>query len=68
MLKILNTREGFSRRDDRQPIAWFEPLRIKGHQLEFHLLDYYDESGWYKDITVPTSQKLSELDLGDITL
>ncbi|MFC1971236.1 aldehyde ferredoxin oxidoreductase N-terminal domain-containing protein [Chloroflexota bacterium] len=86
MLKILNTREGFSRGDDRPPNAWFKPLRIKDAQMESRLLDYYgrtelykqdieellddyyDESGWYKDTTAPTSEKLSELDLVDTTL
>jgi aldehyde:ferredoxin oxidoreductase len=85
MLKILNIREGFGRGNDRPPSMWFEPLRVKGTQKEYRLLDYYgrtelhrqdvekllddyyDESGWDKDTTVPTSEKLSELDLADIS-
>jgi aldehyde:ferredoxin oxidoreductase len=85
LLKLLNVREGFSRKDDRPPEAWFTPLRIKGTQIEFPLMDYYkttqlskqdveqllddyyNESGWDKKTTVPTPEKLKELDLEDIT-
>jgi len=81
LYKILNVREGFSRADDRPPGAWFKPLIIEGKQfplmdyykttelsrqdVEKLLDDYYDESGWHKETTVPTPGKLKELDLED---
>ncbi len=40
MLKLLNVREGFSRKDDRPPEPWFEPLRLKSGQT-LQLMDYY---------------------------
>ncbi len=41
LCKILNIREGFDRAADRPPEAWFEPLKIKGTEMEFPLMDYY---------------------------
>ena len=82
LYKILNVREGFSRKDDRPPEAWFKPLKIG--EKEFPLMDYYkttkltrqaierllddyyDECGWDKETTAPTPEKLKELDLEDI--
>jgi len=82
LYKILNIREGFSRADDRPPEPWFEPLKIGGTELPLmdyfkttklsrqdieKMLDaYYDESGWHKETTAPTLEKLQELDLEDI--
>lgn len=84
LLKILNIREGFSRKDDRPPEAWFEPITIRDEQKESPLMDYYrttglsrqdiekllddyyDECGWNRETTVPTPEKLRELDLEDI--
>ena len=39
--KILNVREGFSRKDDRPPAQWFEPLELPGLKKELTLMDYY---------------------------
>jgi len=82
--KILNVREGFSRKDDRLPEPLLKPSKIKGTEVEFSLMDqykttkltrvdvekllddYYDESGWHKETTAPTPEKLKELGLEDI--
>jgi aldehyde:ferredoxin oxidoreductase len=37
---MLNVREGFSRKDDRPPEKWFEPMRGPNGK-EFLLMDYY---------------------------
>lgn len=71
LLKVLNIREGFSREDDRPPESWFKPPRGGGTELirkdiEKLLDDYYDESGWNRETTAPTPEKLRELDLEEI--
>lgn len=41
MLKVLNVREGFGRKDDTVPEGWFQPLR-GGRGEELLLRDYYN--------------------------
>jgi aldehyde:ferredoxin oxidoreductase len=41
VMKASNVREGFSRKDDRFPAKWFEPMKGEGCQ-ELKLRDYYD--------------------------
>jgi aldehyde:ferredoxin oxidoreductase len=77
--KLLNTRVGFGRQDDRPPAAWFTPLK-KGDQEQYMtdyfnttrlteedmarlLDDYYDARGWDRETGNPTPQKLQELGL-----
>ena len=82
MVKILNFREGFSRKDDTFPHVWLTPLRAKDKEiplksffgdkvltaedLEKVLDDYYEERGWDIETGIPTKAKLIELELGDI--
>ena len=81
MLKVLNLREGFTRKDDRFPDRWFEPIlrhgkttyledyfgnRLTREDCEKILDDYYDESGWDIRLGIPTGKRLAELGLGDI--
>ena len=77
--KLLNVREGFDRRHDRAPEAWFQPLLRAGEEhritdydrttnlnhkdLERFLDDYYDERGYDKKSGLPTCEKLRELGL-----
>jgi aldehyde:ferredoxin oxidoreductase len=79
LLKAWNVREGFTRKDDRFPPRWFEPLETPGgKKLELHhyfgqplgregadrmLDDYYDERGWDPKSGNPTRAKLSSLGL-----
>lgn len=79
--KMINIREGFDRRHDRVPDAWFQPLLLDGHEqtitdyyrtteltkadLERLLDDYYDERGYDKATGLPTRDKLLELGLVD---
>ena len=81
--KLLNAREGFQRKDDRAPEAWFKPLlqegeehhitdyygtrTLTGEDVERYLDDYYDERGYDRENGLPTPEKLKELGLEDIT-
>ena len=77
--KLLNTREGFDRKDDKVPEAWFRPLVREGEEhritdyygtlnltredVERFLDDYYDERGYDKQSGLPSKEKLKELGL-----
>ena len=79
LLKILNMKEGFSRKDDKFPKEWFKPLKFGNNILAFQdffgetiitpeianqlLDDYYDERGWDKKSGTPTQAKLKDLGL-----
>lgn len=82
MFKVLNVREGQSRKDDRFPQATFTPLKFGDEELRLMDLygtklltaedveqmtdDYYDERGWEVERGIPTKKKLTELGLADI--
>jgi aldehyde:ferredoxin oxidoreductase len=82
VLRAWSVREGFSRKDDRFPDRWFEPISTPaGRQLELHhyfgapisregaeqmLDDYYDERGWDRQTGIPTAEKLASLGLASI--
>ncbi|UCB42191.1 MAG: hypothetical protein JSV77_06880, partial [Dehalococcoidales bacterium] len=77
--KLLNAREGFDRRHDHAPEAWFQPLLQSGEErhimdygrtvnltrkdLERFLDDYYEERGYDRESGLPTYGKLRELGL-----
>lgn len=79
LLKILNSQEGFSRKDDLFPKEWFKPLNFGENNFSLrdffgettitqeianHLLDdYYEERGWNRIDGNPTEEKIKELDL-----
>ncbi|MBD3255703.1 MAG: hypothetical protein GF383_11470 [Candidatus Lokiarchaeota archaeon] len=79
LLKLINAKEGFSRKDDKFPKEWFKPLKYGENKLEFQdfyggikitkgianqlLDDYYDERGWNKDDGLPSNEKLEDLGL-----
>lgn len=79
LLKIMNTKEGFSRKDDKFPKGWFKPLAFGDNQLEIQdfmggkvitidlanqlLDDYYDERGWDIINGIPNEEKMKELSL-----
>jgi aldehyde:ferredoxin oxidoreductase len=79
LYKLLNVREGFTRKDDRPPEAVFTPIetpegtqrledyyRKKSYSMEDceKLLDeYYESRGWDLEKGVPTEEKLKDLDL-----
>ncbi len=76
--KLLNTREGINRNDDKLPGLWAEAMaesRLKDYfgqpvtqdDFEATLDDYYDEHGWDISQGVPTRSKLIELGLEDLT-
>ena len=84
LYKMLNVREGFSKKDDKFPEIWLKPLptpdgpeyltdyyrihRISKDDIERLLNDYYDERGWDIEKGVPTKEKLVELGLQDFVL
>jgi len=79
MGKLLNVREGFNRKDDKAPEAWFEPIaqgnkeyRITSYHgdnpltredVERLLDEYYNERGYDRQSGLPTVEKLKELGL-----
>lgn len=79
LLKILNMKEGFSRKHDKFPKEWFKPLKFGDKILNFQdffgetkivpevannlLDDYYEERGWDKVNGIPTIDKIKELGL-----
>ncbi|NVM27704.1 MAG: hypothetical protein HWN65_02590 [Candidatus Helarchaeota archaeon] len=79
LLKILNAKEGFSRKDDKFPEQWFHSLQFEKLEVKFQdfygvteitpeiagqlLDDYYDERGWDRKTGLPTPHKIKELDL-----
>jgi len=80
--KMLSVREGFDRRHDRVPEAWFHPLPLDDREkpitdyyqtteltrqdMEKLLDDYYDERGYDTATGLPTREKLEELGLADL--
>lgn len=80
LLRAWSIRDGFSRKDDRFPKKWFEPIKtpdgeglglrhyfgqpIDRENAEKMLDDYYDERGWDKETGVPTKEKLIDLGQG----
>jgi aldehyde:ferredoxin oxidoreductase len=79
LLKALNVRLGFSRKDDAFPERWFGPLETSDRgtltlrdyfgtslsrgDCETLLDDYYDERGWDIEKGIPTEESLEEYDL-----
>ena len=82
LYKALNVRLGYSRRHDRFPDKWFEPLKtadrgtlvlrdyfgtpISKQEAEKLLEDYYGERGWDVEAGIPTEKLLREIDLEDV--
>jgi aldehyde:ferredoxin oxidoreductase len=82
IFKAINVREGFSRKDDRFPQRWLEPLldsdgepvpvtTCEGRDISVEtfgkmLDEYYAERGWDIRTGIPTKEKLTELGMGDI--
>jgi aldehyde:ferredoxin oxidoreductase len=65
--RLFNIREGYTRKDDRLPDRFLEPLlegQSKGQTFDAtRMLDnYYLQRGWDKE-GIPTQQKLNELDI-----
>ncbi|MDY6912685.1 MAG: aldehyde ferredoxin oxidoreductase C-terminal domain-containing protein, partial [Chloroflexota bacterium] len=82
LIKALNVREGFDRKDDTFPDRWFEPLQAEGKEvrlmdyyrkrelnrddLNAMLDEYYTERGWDVKKGIPTRETLTELGMRDI--
>lgn len=79
LLKLLNAKEGFSRKDDKFPKEWFKSLKYGNTELQLQdffgttiitptiannlLDDYYDERGWNMENGLPSEEKIVELGL-----
>ena len=82
IFKAINVREGFSRKDDRFPSRWLEPLMnyderpipvttCEGRPVSIEtfkkmLDEYYEERSWDIKKGIPTKEKLTELGMADI--
>lgn len=72
MMRVFNLREGFSRKDDKLPAKFFEPLMGVGPSagvavdkelLEKAIDQHYEAMNWSKE-GKPSQEKLEELQLG----
>lgn len=79
--KVINVREGFTRKEDKVPELWLRPMETPEGKIETMdyyetkvmtkedfekiLDDYYEERGWNIEKGVPTKKKLQELGLED---
>ncbi|MGA2464857.1 MAG: aldehyde ferredoxin oxidoreductase C-terminal domain-containing protein [Thermodesulfobacteriota bacterium] len=81
LCKVLNVRAGFSRKDDKFPPHWFEPIWVEGKEIKLEdyfrnplnsqdcerlLDDYYEERGWDLKKGIPTKETLKRLKLDDV--
>ncbi|MHA1377051.1 MAG: aldehyde ferredoxin oxidoreductase N-terminal domain-containing protein [Candidatus Helarchaeota archaeon] len=74
LLKIINAREGFMRKDDEIPqqllkkrIRYYHGNVLITRELADRLLDdYYSERGWNIDTGIPKTEKLKELQLENV--
>jgi len=82
VLKAANVKGGFTRKEDRFPDKFFEPLKsgdkkiglmdynrtreLTRDDVEKMFDDYYDERGWDIEKGIPTRKKLEDLDLNDV--
>ncbi len=75
LARVINVREGFSRKDDTLPYkVMHHPIPDEGpakgayvsqEELDFLLDDYYEARGWTRD-GIPTIEKLKELGMEDL--
>ena len=79
LAKLINVKEGFSRKDDKVPEAWLRPMEtpegriamtdyfetkeLTREDVEKNLDDYYDERGWNIEKGIPSRRKAKELQL-----
>jgi aldehyde:ferredoxin oxidoreductase len=67
LARLFNMREGFSRKDDRLPPRFSEPLPkhagLTQEQQEKIVTDYYVEYGWDPSTGTPTRETISRLEI-----
>jgi aldehyde:ferredoxin oxidoreductase len=67
LARLFNMREGFSRKDDRLPPRFSEPLPkhagLSQEQQEKIVSDYYVEYGWDEATGVPTQDTIRKLEI-----
>ena len=76
LCRAFNVREGITRKDDRLPLRFTEPLEggptegqvLTNEELENMLNNYYEICGWDVETGIPTKKKLEELDLAFVEL
>ena len=69
--RAINIRLGLTRANDRLPKALMTPFPDGGSQgfvpdLEGMLIAYYEARGWDMESGIPTREKLTELEMGDV--
>ena len=68
MQRLINVRDGITRKDDRLPPKMFQPAKVgpRGGKVpvpfDKALDTYYDMRGWNED-GIPTDEKINELEL-----
>ena len=75
LARLVNTREGFDRKDDALPDRLFEPLetgpltgvKLDREQFEKALDFYYEMMGWDVETGVPREAKLYQLNIADLS-
>ena len=76
LCRAFNVREGITRKDDRLPLRFMEPLKggptdgqvVTKEEFERMLNDYYEICGWDVKTGIPTNEKLRELGLTFVKL
>jgi aldehyde:ferredoxin oxidoreductase len=74
LCRAFNVREGITRKDDRLPARFSDPLPegpYKGETLSQSMLDrmldyYYELRGWDQETGIPTRERLEKLGLGHV--
>jgi len=71
--RAFNVREGYRRADDRPPIRiatedvpYFNYPKLSPDVFDSMLDEYYQANGWDLATSIPTSEKLNQLELGDV--
>ena len=75
LARLVNTREGFDRKDDQLPDRLFEPLetgsltgvKLDREQFGKALDTYYEMMGWDIETGIPREAKLHQLNIADLS-
>lgn len=75
LARLVNTREGFDRKDDQLPDRLFEPLetgsltgvKLDREQFGRALDTYYEMMGWDIETGIPREAKLHQLNIADLS-
>jgi aldehyde:ferredoxin oxidoreductase len=75
LYKMINVREGFSRKDESPPAQWIGDSGFRDYatekvldrtSIENMISDYYEEWGWDRESGIPTEERLKQLGIDSI--